>query len=114
MHQSYSARKANKFIFWFTLQNNIVPSSSYDVYVVITQPDHKVLQDDIWGAGADHFESKTEGLKSYTAKIHFDYNKGEKKKLIYTIQPDNFLSGTYTFQVYQNGVALGETTKQLN
>jgi hypothetical protein len=112
--EAYSARKANKFIFSFALQNNITESSPYDVYVVITQPDHKVLQDDIWGAGSDYFVSKTEGTKSYTAKVHFDYNKGEKKKLIYTIQPDNFLSGTYTLQVYQNGVALGETTKQLN
>jgi FtsZ-binding cell division protein ZapB len=112
--EAYSAKKANKFIFSFALQNNIAQSSAYDVYVVITQPDHKVLQDDIWGSGADYFSSKTEGTKSYTAKVHFDYNKGEKKKLIYTIQPDNFLSGTYTFQVYQNGVVLGETTKELN
>jgi predicted nucleic acid-binding Zn-ribbon protein len=112
--EAFSAKKANKFIFSFALQNNIVQSTSYDVYVVITQPDNKVLQNDIWGAGADHFTSKTEGTKAYTAKIHFEYNKGEKKKLLYTVQPDNFLSGTYTFQVYQNGVALGETTKQLN
>ncbi|MFI5188037.1 MAG: hypothetical protein ACHQF0_15005 [Chitinophagales bacterium] len=112
--EAFSAKKANKFIFSFALQNNIVQSSSYDVYVIITQPDHKVLQNDVWGTGADYFTSKTEGTKAYTAKIHFDYNKGEKKKLIYTIQPDNFLSGTYTFQVYQNGISIGETTKQLN
>jgi len=112
--EATSSKKANKFIFSFTLQNNVAKSASYDVYVVITQPDNKVLQDDIWGAGADYFTSKTEGTKSYTAKIHFDYAKGEKKKLIYTIQPDNFLPGTYTFQVYQNGIDLGETTKQLN
>ncbi|HEY2721276.1 MAG TPA: hypothetical protein VGI82_06110 [Chitinophagaceae bacterium] len=112
--ESMSAKKANKFIFSFALQNNIARSSSYDVYVVIVQPDNKVLQNDVWGAGADYFTSKTEGTKAYTAKIHFDYNKGEKKKLIYTIQPDNFLSGTYVFQVYQNGINLGQTTKQLN
>jgi len=112
--EAYSAKKANKFIFSFALQNNIAKSDDYDVYVVITQPDNKVLQNDVWGAGADYFTSKTEGTKAYTAKIHFDYNKGEKKKLIYTIQPDNFLSGTYTFQVYQNGVSIGETTKQLD
>jgi len=111
--ETLTAKKANKFIFSFTLQNNITTSASYDVYVVITQPDNKVLQNDVWGAGADYFTSKTEGTKAYTAKIHFDYNKGEKKKLIYMIQPDNFLPGTYIFQVYQNGVALGETTKQL-
>lgn len=107
-----SARKADKLIFSFTLQNNIASTTSYDVYVVIVQPDNKVLQTDVWGA--DHFETKTEGEKAYTAKVHFEYNKGERKKLVYTIQPDNFLSGTYTMQVYQNGVSLGEATKQLN
>jgi len=107
-----SARKANKLIFSFTLQNNIVSTASYDVYVVILQPDNKVLQTDVWGT--DHFDSKTEGAKAYTTKVHFEYNKGERKKIIYTIQPDNFLAGTYTMQVYQNGVSLGETIKQLN
>ncbi len=107
-----SARKADKMIFSFTLQNNIASTASYDVYVVIVQPDNKVLQTDVWGA--DHFDSKTEGAKAYTTKIHFEYNKGERKKILYTIQPDNFLSGTYVMQVYQNGVPLGETSKQLN
>ncbi|HEY1871333.1 MAG TPA: hypothetical protein VGG71_09755 [Chitinophagaceae bacterium] len=112
--EAFKAKRANKFIFSFTLQNNIAKTDFYDVYVVITQPDNKVLQNDIWGAGADYFVSKSEGNKAYTAKVHFDYNKGEKKKLLYTIQPDNFLSGTYKFEVYQNGVSLGETTKHMD
>ena len=107
-----SAKKADKLIFSFTLQNNIAKDSYYDVYVVITQPGNKVLQNDVWGA--DYFVSKTEGTKPYTAKIHFEYNRGEKKKILYTIQPDNFLAGTYEMQVYQNGISLGETTKSLN
>jgi hypothetical protein len=107
-----SARKADKIIFSFTLQNNFTNTASYDVYVVIVQPDNKVLQTDVWVP--DHFDSKTEGSKAYTTKVHFEYNKGERKKILYTIQPDNFLSGTYVMQVYQNGVPLGEATKQLN
>jgi myosin heavy subunit len=110
--EASSARKADKFVFSFTLQNNVVKNDYYDVYVVITQPGNKVLQNDIWGA--DNFVSKTEGTKPYTTKIHFEYNRGEKKKILYTLQPDNFLPGTYMLQVYQNGIALGETTKMLN
>jgi hypothetical protein len=107
-----SAKKADKIIFSFTLQNNITNTASYDVYVVIVQPDNKVLQTDVWVP--DHFDSKTEGSKAYTTKVHFEYNKGERKKILYTIQPDNFLSGTYVMQVYQNGISLGEASKQLN
>ena len=107
-----SAKKADKMIFSFTLQNNIANTASYDVYVVIVQPDNKVLQTDAWVP--DHFDSKTEGSKAYTTKVHFEYNKGERKKILYTIQPDDFISGTYVMQIYQNGVSLGETSKQLN
>jgi len=110
--EASSARKADKFIFSFTLQNNIAKSAYYDVYVVITQPGNKVLQTDVWGA--DYFVSKTEGTKPYTAKIHFEYNCGERKKILYTLQPDIFLPGTYVMQVYQNGISLGETMKLLN
>ena len=112
--ESNSSKKADKFVFSFSLQNNIARSAGYDLYVVVTQPDNKVLLDDVWGAGADYFTSKTEGTKAYTAKIHFDYTRGEKKKILYTVQPDNLEPGTYVFQVYQNGVALGETTRVLN
>lgn len=112
--EASTAKKADKFIFSFTLQNNVAKSDFYDVYVVITQPDNKVLQNDVWGAGADHFVSKSEGTKAYTIKVHFDYTKGEKKKIIYTLQPDNFLTGVYTLQVYQNGIPIGETTKELD
>ena len=110
--EASSARKADKFVFSFTVQNNIVKNSFYDVYVVITQPGNKVLQNDVWGA--DYFVSKTEGNKPYTTKIHFEYTRGEKKKILYTLQPDNFIPGTYMMQVYQNGISLGETTKALN
>ena len=110
--EASSAKRAEKFVFSFTIQNNIVKNSFYDVYVVITQPGNKVLQNDVWGA--DYFVSKTEGNKPYTTKIHFEYTRGEKKKILFTLQPDNFIPGTYMMQVYQNGISLGETTKALN
>jgi predicted nucleic acid-binding Zn-ribbon protein len=110
--EASSAKKADKFVFSFTVQNNVVKNSFYDVYVVITQPGNKILQNDVWGA--DYFVSKTEGNKPYTTKIHFEYNRGEKKKILYTLQPDAFIPGTYMMEVYQNGISLGETTKALN
>jgi hypothetical protein len=110
--EATSARKADKLIFSFTLQNNIVQNSSYSVYVVITQPDNKVLQTDVWGS--NYFVTKDGGNKAYTAKIPFDYTKGEQKKIVYTIQPDNFYRGTYTMQIFQNGILIGEKTKQLD
>jgi predicted RNase H-like nuclease (RuvC/YqgF family) len=110
--EATAARKTEKFVFSFDLQNNIAKSSFYDLYVVITQPDNKVLQNDVWGAS--YFTSKTEGTKAYTTKIHFEYSTGERKKILYAIEPENIATGTYKMQVYQDGQLLGETSKTLN
>jgi hypothetical protein len=110
--EAASAKKASKFIFSFALQNNIAKSGFYDLYVVIDQPDHKVLQNDVWGAS--YFTSKTEGNKAYTTKIHFEYAKGERKKILYTLEPENFIAGTYHMEIYQDGFLLGETSRALN
>ena len=76
--ETASVKKTDKFIFSFTLQNNVIKSSSYDLYVVIVKPGKTVLQNDVWGGNV--FTTKNEGTKPYTTKIHFEYNKGEKKK----------------------------------
>jgi hypothetical protein len=110
--EASSARKANKFVFSFTLQNNVVNTSYYDVYVVIVRPDNKILQNDVWGA--DYFTLKSGTARPYTTKVHFEYNRGEKKKILYALQPDEFLPGTYMMQVFQNGVSIGETRTLLN
>jgi hypothetical protein len=107
-----SARKTNKFIFSFSLQNNIVKNASYDAYVVIVKPDKKVLQNDVWGA--DYFTSKNEGTKAFTTKIHFEYLRGERKKVIYALETENLEPGTYQMQIYQNGVLIGEANKTLS
>jgi len=110
--EATTAKKANKFVFSFTLQNNILKSSSYDLYVVIVQPGNKVLQNDVWGA--DHFTLKSGIAKPYTTKVHFEYSRGEKKKILYSLEPEEFMQGNYVLQVYQDGVPIAEATKQLN
>ena len=110
--QASAARKTNKFIFSFALQNNIVKNAFYDAYVVIIKPDKKVLQNDVWGA--DFFTSRNEGTKAFTTKIHFEYLHGEKKKIIYALETDNLSPGTYVMQIYQNGVLIGEVSKTLS
>jgi myosin heavy subunit len=110
--ETSTAKKAKKFVFSFTLQNNVVSNSYYDAYVLIIEPGNKVLQNDVWGA--DYFNSKNEGRKAYTTKIHFEYTRGDKKKILYTLDPANFLQGTYVLQVYQNGVMIGDAKKILN
>jgi TolA-binding protein len=105
-------KKANKFVTSFTVQNNILDLESAEVVVVVTDPSGKSLNTEVWDAGS--FETKTDGRKIYTRKVKFEYNKGEAKHLIFSLEPDSFEKGTYKLSLYHNGIRIGETTWKLN
>lgn len=105
-------KKANKFVTSFTLQNNILNLPSAEVVVVVSDPSGKSLNTEVWDAGS--FDTKTEGRKVYTRKVRFEYNKGEPKHVIFTLEPDNFEKGTYKLSLYHNGIRIGESSWKLS
>ncbi len=111
--ETEQAKKATKFVISFAVQNNINEYSNADVYVVITQPDGQIVKnDDVWESTTT---STANGNKiSYTRKVRFDYEKGETKRLLFSVNADEYLKGNYTVQLYHNGYAIGKTSKTLN
>ena len=105
-------KKANKFVTSFTVQNNILDLESAEVIVVITDPSGKSLNTEVWDAGS--FETKTDGRKIYTLRVKFEYNKGEAKRLIFSLEPNSFEKGTYKLSLYHNGIRIGESTWKLS
>ena len=105
-------KKANKFVTSFTVQNNILDLDNAEVVVVISDPAGKPLNTEVWDVGS--FETKSEGRKVYTRKVKFEYNKGEAKHLIFSLEPDNFAKGTYKLSLYHNGVRIGATSWKLS
>jgi len=105
-------KKANKFITSFTVQNNILDLQSAEVVIVVTDPSGKSLNTEVWDAGS--FETKTDGRKIYTRKVKFEYNKGEAKHLIFSMEPDSFEKGTYKISLYHNGIRIGESSWKLS
>ena len=87
-------------------------SVQYDeIYVVLQQPDGKVVTQSAWDSGS--FETR-DGRKIYSYKLRFDYQQGENKRLNFYIEADRYQKGTYTMQVYHKGVLLARTTKSLS
>jgi myosin heavy subunit len=80
------AKKTDKFIASFTVQNRVSQFLSAEVTTVLLQPDGQVLQSTIWDSGS--FESKNGVKKSFTRKIKFDYERGEQKHLLFTIDAE--------------------------
>ena len=105
-------KKANKFVTSFIVQNNIINLPSAEVVVVVSDPSGKSLNTEVWDAGS--FETKTEGRKVYTRKVRFEYNKGEPKHVIFTLEPDNFEKGTYKLSLYHNGIRIGGSSWKLS
>ncbi len=106
------AKKAEKLIISFAVQNNVTDYQNADVFIVITLPNGKVLKnEDVWEATSINLQNGSR--ISYTRKVRFEYLKGESKRLIFSLDAEEYLKGTYTLQLYHNGYMIGQTMKTL-
>lgn len=109
-----SINEADGFIFSFKLQNDIVQNANYEVFVVLLNPENKVLQSDQWDAAENYFITGKEGRKAFTKKIRFDYIRGEQKTLSSSVESENIITGLYTLKIYFNGILIGQLKKQFH
>ena len=106
------AKKTDKFVASFIVQNHVNQFSNAELTTVLLQPDGQVMQSTVWDSGS--FDTKNDGKKSFTRKIKFDYIKGEQKNLLFSIDTEKCQKGTYTFQVWHNGIMIGQAIKTLS
>lgn len=106
------AKKTDKFVASFIVQNRVSQFSNVEVTTVLIQPDGHVMQSTVWDSGT--FDVKNEGRKNFTRKIKFDYEKGEQKHLLFTVDTEKCQKGAYTFQVWHNGIMIGQAIKKLS
>ncbi|MES1197931.1 MAG: hypothetical protein ABUL41_01485 [Chitinophagaceae bacterium] len=109
--ETNEAKKTNKFVISFTVQNNISEVTNAEVVIVLLEPDGQVLQNSVWDAGS--FETRNEGKKNYSLKFKFEYQKGEPRNLLFSINAENYSSGNYILQIYHNGILIGKAIKSL-
>ena len=105
------AKRTDKFVASFIIQNRVDQFSNAELTTVLLKPDGQVMQSTVWDSGS--FDTKNEGKKNFTRKIKFDYEKSEQKNLLFTVNIENCQKGTYTFQLWHNGIMIGQATKTL-
>jgi len=105
------ADNLNRFAGSFLVRNNLSQNAFGEVMVVIVQPNGKVLQSSSWDSGT--FETK-DGRKIYTSKVKFDCNKGELKKIPFSVSADQYEKGNYQVLLYQNGIMITKFSKLIN
>jgi len=111
--ETNQSRKVSKLVVSFTVQNNVAEYPTADVYVIITLPNGKILKnEDVWETGPINLQNGDR--VNYTRRVRFEYNKGESKSLIFSLDAEEYLPGTYTLQLYHNGYLIAQTQKALN
>jgi peptidoglycan hydrolase CwlO-like protein len=106
---STTAKRVDKFVVSFDVDNRIIQPGSTDVYVVVLGPDGKAIN-----TGAETFTTREEVAMPFTAKMPVDLETAKKKNVEFAFIPGNsFVQGNYTVQIYQNGFLIGQGTREL-
>ncbi|MBI1783153.1 MAG: hypothetical protein HYR66_17575 [Sphingobacteriales bacterium] len=109
---STTAKRVDKMLISFDVNNRIAESGQTDLYVVVIGPDGKLVSDQSMGSGT--FTTREEGDKSFTTKVPVDYQASQTKKVEFAWKEvSKFQPGNYTVQIYQNGFKIGEGTREL-
>jgi regulator of replication initiation timing len=106
---STTAKRVDKFVVTFDVDNRIIQTGTTDVYVVVLGPDGKAIN-----TSAETFTTREEVAMPFTAKMPVDLETAKKKNVEFAFVPGNdFMQGAYTVQIYQNGFLIGQGTREL-
>ena len=107
-----TAKRVDKLVISFDVNNRIAQSGATDVYVLITDPEGKPVSVQSLGSGS--FTTREEGEKQFTAKVPVDIETGKTKRVEFAWRQDgDFKRGDYKIEVYHNGFKIGEGVRTL-
>jgi len=107
-----TAKRVDKLVISFDVNNRIAQNGQTDVYVCITGPDGKPISVPALGSGT--FASRDEGDKIFTAKVPVDIEAGKTKSVQFAWkQNTEFQKGNYKIEIYHIGFKIGEGVREL-
>jgi peptidoglycan hydrolase CwlO-like protein len=107
-----TAKRVDKLVISFDVNNRIAQSGATDVYVLITDPEGKAVSVEALGSGS--FTTREEGEKPFTAKVPVEIETGKTKRVEFAWrQNSDFKRGDYKIEVYHNGFKIGEGVRTL-
>jgi len=110
--ETTTAKRVDKLVIAFDVDNRIAQSGQTDVYVSITGPDGKPVTVEALGSGT--FTTREEGEKFFTYKVPVQIEAGKKRHVEFAWkQNSKFQPGAYKIEVYHNGFKIGEGTRNL-
>jgi hypothetical protein len=106
------AKRVDKIRLTFSVFNRVGEDATKDVFVVITDPEGKIVSNEALGSGS--FTTRDEGDKVFTKKVSVNFSAGKSAPVNVEWKPGTkFIQGTYKVDVYNNGFKIGEGSKTL-
>lgn len=106
-----TAKRVDKLVVSFDVENRIAKSGPADMYIIVTDPTGRVIKDASLGSGV--LTTRNDGDKSFTSKVAVDYVQGQRKNVSFPIRNADFSSGNYKIEIYHNGFKIGEAVRNL-
>ena len=104
------ASQTNEFAGSFELNIKTAKNNSPKIFIVILQPNGKVLSD---AGGKSGIFYTPEGDRKYSVALQFDILKDNHKRLQFSIETPSAQRGKYTMQIYHQGILIGRLNKIL-
>lgn len=105
------AKKVNKLLVSFDVENRIAQSGPADLYVVVTAPDGRVISNPSMGSGT--LTTRSDGERTFTTKQSIEYEQGTHKTISFPLRQEKFQTGDYKIEVYHNGFKIAEGVRGL-
>lgn len=105
------AKKVNKLVVSFDVENRIAQSGLSDLYVIVTGPNGQVITNPSLGSGM--LTTRNDGERQFTTKQSVEYEQGTHKTVSFPLTQDKFQTGDYKIEVYHNGFKIAEGVRNL-
>jgi uncharacterized small protein (DUF1192 family) len=109
--ETTKARRVDKLMISFDIENRIAKSGPADLYIIVTAPDGQVISDPSMGSGT--VTTRTDGDRPFTYRSSIEYEQGTRKNVQVPLRQNNFQTGNYKIEIYQNGFKIAEGIRSL-
>jgi predicted nucleic acid-binding Zn-ribbon protein len=113
LKETSKAKKADKLRITFDLDENLItPSGTKTLYIIITDPNKKIISSENMGSGI--FNAREIGNIPFTQKMDVDYTQNKRQTISFDWKGEgSYVSGNYKIEVYNNGFKIGEAVRPL-
>ena len=109
--ETTTAKKVDKLVVSFDVENRVARTGPADLYVIVTGPNGQVVSDASMGSGT--LTTRTDGDRQFTYKSTLNYEQGTRKSVQIPLRQNDFQTGNYKIEIYQNGFKIAEGIRSL-